>query len=66
MIWTVFGYSINDGKFDLPFMETFSGAHDARIALAQAQTHFGPLVKLISVVAGIHTSSSYILPTKEF
>lgn len=66
MIWTVYGYTIYNGKFDLPFMEVFRGTHDKESALVEAQNHFGPLVKVMSIVAGIHTSSSYILPTKEF
>lgn len=66
MIWTAFGYTIQNGKFDLPFADVYRGTHDRHLALEEAQNYFGPLVKVMSVVAGIHTSSYSILPSKEF
>jgi hypothetical protein len=64
MLWTVIGYSIdmrNDRITETPFVKTFYGSHDGKMAIEDATRLFkDEHVMVISVVAGDHKTSTYI------
>jgi len=63
MLWTVIGYQSMEGIESVPYLNTFYGSHNAKMALEDAirllklsKTN----VKVIAVVAGNHVTSTYI------
>lgn len=55
MLWTVVGITTNNQQF----ITTFYGSHDGVKAVIEAQNKFNA-VKVLAVVAGDHTQSTYI------
>lgn len=64
MLWTVIGYRVdmrNDRITEIPFVKTFYGSHDGKMAIEDATRFFkNERVMVISVVAGDHKTSTYI------
>jgi hypothetical protein len=64
MLWTVIGYRLEFNEQTLkefPFAKTFYGSHNGETALEDAREFFKEQkVMVVAVVAGNHTSSTYI------
>lgn len=63
MLWTVIGYQSMEGIESVPYLNTFYGSHNAKIALEDAIKLLklaGSDVRVVAVVAGNHVTSTYI------
>ena len=59
MLWTVIGYQSMEGIEYVPYLNTFYGSHNAKMALEDA-IRLLKNVRVIAVVAGNHVTSTYI------